>query len=629
MWVSLCGCGGDLTTTAEQRAIAGGWPAERALSQPVPLVNVEASGFLGRRIQANTRSVLKGLESPIPERFEARVAGTEPGLLTNRLASDSDLYKWIEGASYMLALTGDPRIERELERITRLVLACQQDDGYINTQVPPNTRFDPKVNHDLYMAGHFFEAAVAHHRATGKRDLLEAAQHWADYLIAEYEAGNPYYRTVPKKEHSEYELGLLRLYRATGEEKYLDFSAALARMIPIDTDLLQGGCCGNGHAVRINYLLTSYADLYLETGQPEFLRNIAAIWDEIATTRSYVTGGVSAHERYPKQPFYLPQVTDHPRRDAAETCTSISFMMLSWRLHGLEAQSRYFDQIERILYNHYLGAMSLDHLSTFYYNPLRMLGGPAGKTDHDGPLTRRTALPEIHTTACCITNEWRFFGALSEYLYSYDDRGIFVNLYTTGAVRQQLVDGRNVAFSVETNYPHDGNIAITINGDAPMEFALRLRIPDWCGGADLSIGDEQTRSVNGGDYVTLERTWQPGERIELKLPMPVRMVVPNPQDTLNQGQGVLVRGPLVYCLDQVDADFPVEQARWAFSTEESASAAAVEWRPELLEGVNLLRAPGKLTDGSARTLTLIPFYARANRSDDNHWVTYLPLRAER
>ncbi|MCP5119200.1 MAG: hypothetical protein GY953_51015, partial [bacterium] len=384
----------------------------------------------------------------------------------------------------------------------------------------------------------------------------------------------------------------MRLSRATGEKKYLDYSIALARMIPIDSGLFQGKCCGSGHAVRINYLLTGYADLYLETARPEFIGNVKSAWDEIVNTRSYVTGGVSVHERYPKEPYYLPQVTDHPRRDIAETCTSISLMMLSWRLHGMEPDSRYFDHIERILHNHYLGAMSLDNTSTFYYNSLRMLGETEGKTDHDGPLTRRTELPAIHSTACCITNEWRFFGALSEYLYSYDERGLYVNLYTAGKVDYTLPNGTRTALSVETDYPHNGAITLTIENEEPAAFVLRLRVPRWCPTAELAIGDGESRSVPGGGYVTLDRTWRPGERIQLKLPMPVRMVLPDSRDKLNQGQGVLVRGPLVYCLDQVDADFPIQDARWGFAPADTAAAVKVEWRDNLLDGVNVLLAPG-------------------------------------
>ncbi|MCC7155645.1 MAG: glycoside hydrolase family 127 protein, partial [Bryobacterales bacterium] len=206
-------------------AVASDWPVSFARCHPVPLRNVETRGFLGDRVTRNGASVLRGVETPLPRGFEARAAGAEPGPETRRLAADSDLYKWMEGAAYMLAITGDKEIEHQLERIGALVIKNQKPDGYINTQVPPALRFDPKINHDLYTAGHFFEAAVAHYRATGRSTLLNAARRWADYLIKEYESGNPYFQTIAQREHSEYELGFLRLYRATGDERYLNLAS--------------------------------------------------------------------------------------------------------------------------------------------------------------------------------------------------------------------------------------------------------------------------------------------------------------------------------------------------------------------------------------------------------------------
>lgn len=576
---------------------AADWPAEPARCRPVPLVSVKPGGFLGRHIEANRRSLLEGLKSPIPRRFEARAAGREPGPETNRLASDSDLYKWMEGAAYMVALTRDPTLERELERIAALVIQCQQPDGYINTQVPPNIRFDPKVNHELYTAGHFFEAAVAHYRATGKRELLDAARRWAAYLMAEYQRGNPYFQTVGKREHSEYELGFLRLARATGERGYRDFSMTLARMIPVTPDLLP-----NRHAVRAGYLLSGYADLYLETGSEEWRRNLDGIWREIVTARSYVSGGVSARERYQQNLYDLPQVMEQNRSsDIAETCTSIALMMFAWRMHAIEPRSEYFDRIETILYNHFLGALDLDHLGTFYYNPLRLPRDLKGKTDHGGPLGHRTRLPAVHSTACCISNEWRFLSALPEYLFSQDERGLYVNLYTSAALKDRL--------TVETDYPHRGRVLLRIQ--RPGRFLLRLRIPPWCRAATVAVNRGKREPAKPG-YAALDRAWKRGDTVTLDLPMPVRMILPDARETANAGQAVLARGPLVYCLEQRDQPLPLERARMNFAP----AQVRVRWRPELLGGVNVLEAPGGLR--------FIPFYARANRGENNRWTTWLP-----
>ena len=211
--------------------IAADWSLEHGKCQPVPLREVEAWGYLGTRINRNTASVLAGLESDILIGFEAQIAGKELPPGAKRLAADSDLYKWLEGACYVFVRTGNKEVKDAIDRIAAMIIKCQHDDGYINTQVPPKKRFDPSVRHDLYIAGHFFEAAVAHYRATGRRNLLDAARKWANYLIDEYKKGNEYYTTTALREHSEYELGLLRLYRATGEKKYLDFSETLTRQL--------------------------------------------------------------------------------------------------------------------------------------------------------------------------------------------------------------------------------------------------------------------------------------------------------------------------------------------------------------------------------------------------------------
>ncbi len=616
-----------LSSAAAAEVYAGDWPARYAKVRPVPLANVQVQGFLGKRIRQNVASLLKGMESPIPRGFEARVAGVEPGPETQRLAADSDLYKWIEGAAYTFAITGDKAVEKQLERIAGMVVACQRADGYINTQSPPNLRFDPKVNHELYTAGHFFEAAVAHYRATGRRTLLDAASRWADYLIRENASGNPYFAVAGEKEHSEYELGFLRLSRATGERKYLEFAELLARKIPVGPELFSGRYAARSHAVRVNYLLSGYADLYLETGSNEFRNNLQGVWDDIVSNRSYVTGGVSVHERYPAA-HELPQVTGNMTRDIAETCTSISLIMFGWRMNAITGESRFYDQMETILYNHFLGGVALDNLGTFYYNPLKMLGEPKGKTDHTGPATHRTMLPQIHSTACCITNEWRFFGALSEYLYSFDDRGLFVNLYSTSKVKQPLGGGKQAEISVETNYPHDGEVRLHIDNTQPAAFALRLRIPAWCTRATVAVGKGSPQPARGGEYMTLDRTWKPGETVVLKMEMPVRMILPDSREKDNLGQAVLARGPLVYCLDQADADFPIGEAAWDLQPASAAAKTEVEWKKELLGGINVIRAPGMVA-GSKKRLTLIPYYARANRNEENHWTTFLRLSSMR
>ena len=274
---------------------AADWPANLAKAQPVPIHNTQVSGYLGKRIDRNLESLMLGLESPIPKGFEAAVLGTAPP--DYRLAADSDLYKWLEGACYVFIRTRDKALRQEIDRITDLIIECQDEDGYINAQVGQKIRWDPDVRHDLYIAGHLFEAAAAHYRATRDKRLLDAASRWADYLIMEYENGNAYYKTAALYEHSEYELGLLRLYRATGNKEYLGFSETLTKeLCKVEGPAMDQVTAGGGtHAVRVGYLLTGMADLYLETGREDMIEHLPGLWDYIVNTSTYVTGAVGSH----------------------------------------------------------------------------------------------------------------------------------------------------------------------------------------------------------------------------------------------------------------------------------------------------------------------------------------------
>ena len=623
--------GTSLSRITEVEAIPGvyfaaDWPLRYAKSCPVPLTKAKAHGYLGRRIDQNTDSILLALESPIPKGFEAVVNGTNPPAY--RLAADSDLYKWLEGACYVFARTGNTNIKKELDRIIGLILQVQQEDGYINTQARKE-RWDPDVKHDLYIAGHFFEAAVAHFRATGEQHLLNAACSWADYLISEYGKGNPYYETTALKEHSEYELGLLRLYRATGDKKYLDFSITLTKALcqvgPKVADVKAGG---ELHAVRVGYLLAGMADLYLETGDQEMLQHLHGLWDELVNTRMYVTGAIGSHgEQISKEPYDLPQVgRDHPDRHMGETCASVAMIMFSWRMHAITSESRYFDVIENTLYNHYFGAIALNGLGTFYYNPMRVVGDQSMRTDHGHrPATARCMLPQINRTACCPSNMWRFFGAMPEYLFSYDEVGLFINLYTSSTVSHTLADGTQITLSIDTEYPHQEDVAVHFDSEQPAQFTLRLRIPGWCKDATAGWPGQNKRTVEAGQYLTIDRVWKRGDTVRLRFDMPVRIIPPHPQVEANAGQVVFARGPVLFCLEKEDVDFPVEKATVAVESEEGIRAQVkVDWHPDLLDGIHVLTVPG-LVEGNAIDLKLVPWSVRANRSDNSRWVIFLPL----
>lgn len=628
-------------TARPPHPFAGDWPQRPGSRRPVSLGEVRVTGFLGERVEANRASLLAGLDSPIPRRFEALSRGETPGPETERLASDSDLYKWIEGASYALVYRPDERLSAALDRMVTLVIGQQQPDGYLNTQVPPFERLDTRVNHDLYQAGHLCEAAVAHWRATGERRLLEAACRLVDWFLARHREGHSYYDTVGEKEHPEVEIGLLRLARATGRQEYAEFAKAIIGMYgvaPRVADLRAGA--GRLHAVRVGYLLEAVADLYLASGDGALWPTLSAVWDELATTRLYVTGGLGQRERIPDRPWDLPQTyEENPDRDIAETCASVAMMMFSWRMHAASREARYMDAIETILYNHYLGALSLDQTGNFYYNPLRVVGDQSWRTDHWSPRGRRTCLPAIHSTACCLPNAWRFFGALPEYLFSWDEDGVWVNLYTSSTLRHTLGGGAVIDLRVETAYPHEGRVEITIGGDAPAEWTLRLRIPAWCRRAVVTDPAGGRGEHAGPGYAALERTWHPGDRVLLEMEMPVRAIVSAPEIAANAGQVALARGPLVYCLEQVDATEPLERLGLPCRPSQAARRAEAAWEPDLFGGVyalwtDLAVQPSGVSTGPyyeprddlpTVRMRLVPFYAHANRSDEARWTVFLPL----
>ncbi len=610
-------------TTSSDRIVSD-WPAHHARLRPVPLTAIDLAGHLGRYVEQNTASVLAALDSAIPIGFEAAVAGKPMPPEADRLAADSDLHKWLEGACYTYARTGDGEIKAAIDRIAGLILACQQPDGYINTQVPPYERFDPSIRHELYNAGHFCEAAVAHHRATGEPDLLDAARRWVDYLIADHAAGNVYYEKSALWEHSEYEIAFLRLSRETGETKYLDFAITLALELcsvgPTVAEIRDGGAL---HAVRVGYLLAGMADLYLETGRDDLAAHLEDLWTELTETRMYITGGMASHgEHISKLPFDLPHTQDDPHRTMGETCSSIALILFGWRIHAMTGDSKCFDVIETILYNHLLGSLSLDGLGCFYYNPLRVVGDQSERTDHwHTPATSRCMLPKLNRTSCCMPNFWRFLPALPEYLFSADDDGLFVNLYAASQVAHALPDGREVKLTIETRYPHDGSVAVRFDGGDPVHFALRLRIPQWCTNPTAAWPGQEAHHVDGGQYLVIDRTWIAGDLVELDFPMAVEMILSDERIEANRGQVVFAYGPTLYCLE-ADAEFPLETAQVDIAPEQVAEIVTVTWSEEL-EGFNELTLPG-IVDGERTELTLIPWALRANRSDDSRWIIFIP-----
>ncbi len=559
-----------------------------------------------------------------------RATGELDGPAVGREFNDSDLYKWLEAASWVLATEPDPALAGMVEEAVALILAAQQPDGYINTRFSgerAGERFTNLDLHELYCAGHLVQAAVAHHRATGDRRLLDAATRFADLIVAEFgperQADHPW-----ADGHQEIELALVELFRETGDPRYLAQAqvfidargrGALGRpygrwgpeyhqdAVPLRemTEL-------HGHAVRAMYYLAGAADVLLETGEPALRAALERLWENTRATRAYVTGGLGA--RHDGESFggayELPNATAY-----AETCAAIGSVMWNHRMLAATADPRYADALEHALFNAVLPGAGLDGETWFYVNPLSSSGGH-----------RRQPWYEV---ACCPPNVARLLASLPGYAASVSDGAVWLHLYLAGRVRVPLPDGRTVTLRIATPYPWDGEIDISV--DTPGDFALNLRVPAWAEGAKLEIGDHAALPVEAGAYATIRRRWAAGDTVHLSLPMPVVRLASHPRVLENAGRVALRRGPFLYCLEGCDHPGADLQAMIL-----PADAEVVpSWRPDLLGGVVALTADaaephpypgwtGALYRPAAaltapptlrhRILTAVPYFAWANRA---------------
>ncbi len=583
-------------------------------------------------------------ESGTLENFR-RVAAGKSGGFQGMWFQDSDAYKWIEGASYVLAQRDDPVLAERVDEVVSLIAEAQGEDGYLNTYfslVEPESRWtNLHMMHELYCAGHLIEAAVAHYRATGTETLLDVAIDFADLIDDVF---GDEIQGVPG--HEEIELALVKLYRVTGTRRYLDLAAYFIDLRGKDDRLaweidnpetLGGAEYGDGsiipdarsvftredgtydgryaqahkplreqetvdgHSVRAMYLYAAATDLALETGEDELIEAIERLWTNMTTKRMYVTGGLgpeAAHEGF---------TTDYDlRNDAyAETCAAIGSIFWNQRLFELTGEAKYADLIERTLYNGFLAGISLDGTAFFYENPL----------ESDGDHHRKGWFD----CACCPPNAARLFASLGDYVYSRRESALYVNQYV-GSTVTTTVDGTTIDLSQDSALPWSGEVTIDVDADG-ASVPLRLRIPAWAESPTVTVNGE-TVDVPTDGYLELERAWT-DDRIELTFEQTVTQLKAHPAVKADAGRVALKRGPLVYCLEAVDNDRPLHQY-------EDPSPVSTEHRPELLEGVTVIEGAASVPDRdgwdddlyrpvseTAREridVTAVPYYAWDNRA---------------
>ena len=597
---------------------------------PVPFTDVKvADKFWAPRIETNrTKTVphaFKECEQTGRISNFAKAAGLEQGKFEGIYFNDSDVYKAIEGAAYSLSAHPDAELEKYLDGVIAKIAAAQQKDGYLYTFYTINKQLDKawtstKDMHELYCAGHLFEAAVAHFRATGRRNFLDVAIRLADHIDSVF--GPDKRHDVPG--HEEIELALVKLYEATGQERYL----ALAKFFIGERGhkecgrTLQGLYSQDhmpvvrqsepvGHAVRAMYLYCGTADVAAYTRDQAVMDALDRLWASTVTRRMHVTGGVGA--RHSGEAF--GDDYELPNRSAyCETCAAIGNALWNHRMNLLTGDARYADVLERVLYNGFLSGVSLDGAKFFYVNPLESTG------NH-----HRQAW---FGCACCPVNVVRLLPSIPGYVYASDADGVYVNLYVAGKGK-----AGSVGLTQDTRYPWDGKVKLTVEPKGAGDtFTLALRIPAWARGetdtgglyreAAIAGAAAPTLKVNGKDvgdlkiekgYARLRRAWKPGDVVELDLPMPVRRVYADPRVKDDAGRVALQRGPVVYCIEGVDNGSHLAAMRLP-----ADAALETEHRADLLGGVTVLKGKAVLCreDGGDQPAEFlaVPYYAWDHRA---------------
>ena len=617
-------------------------PMAKMHSVPVRAVRM-GPGFWTERMRTNREkslpSLLEQLEAHgIVDNFR-RLSGAKKVDRRGPLYTDSDLYKWMEAAAFVLQSGDDPQLRATVDRLTAEIAAAQEPSGYLNTWYVEERRAkrftEMQRGHELYCLGHLLQAGVAWYRATGKRNLLDIGVRFADYLVAEF---GPAKRPALTG-HPELEMAMVELYRTTGNRRYLDFAGYLLsgvereRLKLRDNDVrymfsgkpFTSRTQFEGHAVRAMYAASGAADYQAETGDPAYAETLERLWRDAVGTKTYITGGVGSRAQGEAfgEPFELPNAQAY-----TESCAAISAMMWNWRLLLMKGEARFADAIERALYNGINSGMSLDGVLYCYRNPLESAGEKIRNPWYD--------------TTCCPPNLQRTFASLPGYLYGTAPGGVYVNFFHASTLEWRLQSGTALTLEQRTEYPWKGTVEFAVKVGNPEEFTLWLRIPEWAQGARVSVNGAPATTARTGGYHAVRRTWRPGDQVKLDLPLAPRLTESNPRVRENGGRVAVERGPLVYCLEQPDNPgvnvLDALLARAGAFTEESRKdlGGHLALRHAGL-AANFAGAPLYGRHGSAAaaaqsarpvTLTLIPYYAWANRGNSSMQV-WLPLAPAR
>lgn len=536
----------------------------------------------------------------------AIAGGLEQGEFKGLVYDDSDLYKMIEGCAYSLMNHPNPELEKKLDDIIAKIASAQQEDGYLMTYFilgNLNERWTNMDKHEMYCCGHLIEAAIAYYNATGKRSLLDVAIKYADHIDHTFGEGKRIW--VPG--HQEIELALVKLYRQTKDERYLKLSNWLleqrghgygdwkAKDYYQDLVPVRQLSKISGHAVRAMYMFTGMADLASITKDTAYVHALDRLWDDVINTKMYATGGIGSSRK--NEGF--TEDYDLPNAEAyCETCASVGMVFWNQRMNMLKGDGKYVNILEKAMYNGALAGISLSADRFFYVNPLEADG-----THHRKPW---------YGTACCPSQISRFLPSVGNYVYATSSDVLWVNLYIASETNVKM-DGMPVAIKQATNYPWEGKVQFTLNPDQKKAFTLKLHLPDWCKNYTLTVNGKECKPIEEMGYLLVDRAWQQGDEVTFDMAMPVEVVAADPRVKANTGKRCLQRGPLVYCMEEIDNPHYEKAALLPSMNYMTA------FEPDLLNGVVTITA----VNGDD-TYKFIPYYAWDNREPGKMkvWVDY-------
>ena len=630
-------------------------PYAKLKTVPIRAVTIE-NGFWSQRRKTNVASSIPSMHDELLAHGRMdnflRLEGKSSAPQKGPVFSDSDIYKWTEAAAFTLQTKDNPKLRNTVQTMIGEVVAVQEPSGYLNTYYVEDRKPERMLyptqerGHELYNLGHMLQGAIAYYRATGDPTLLNAGMRFVDdFLIPNYGPGKNQKGIVSG--HPEIEMALIELYRTTGKHQYVELAGYILHgddRIPLTPQQITYMFCGipftsrtklEGHAVRAMYACCGATDYYLETGDQAYWKTLNTLWEDLNSHQLYVTGGVGARESGEAfgDAYELPNA-----RAYGESCAAIGNMMWNSRMLAASGEARFTDVMERALYNGINSGMSLDGTTYCYRNPLAF--DPTGDS-RDRHLQDGKIRNPWYDTTCCPPNLERTFASLPGYMYSTSDDGVYVHLYDNSEMNWHLHDGTGLKIQQKTNYPWNGDIAMTVNPATPSEFTLYVRIPGWSVKNAVKVNGKPLSGIKRGEYFAIRRRWSANDKVEVSFDMTTHLLKANPAVNEDRGRVAFQRGPIVFCmehLDQPDHDGRKDLTGYRVDI---AGNTASKFEPQLLDGVMVLDHPGYLSspefsslyypaskegDGQekATSVKLIPYYAWANRDPSamQVWIPY-------